>query len=422
MKNTAYFKGRKVVVVGFARSGLTSANLLSGLGAVVSVTDSKSDESILRNAALLTSGDIKKEFGRHTREFILGNDILVLSPGVPNEAPPVVWAKEAGIPVISEIELAWMLCPATVIAITGTNGKTTVTTLIGEILKASGKNVFVCGNIGNPFSGEVAKMREGDFVSLEVSSFQLENIATFKPKVAVILNLSRNHLDRYKDMREYLEAKKRIFMNQDKDDHLVLNAEDPEIKALAGQAKSAVSFFSASSGLNPNQAAVAEVGSILGIDKKIVLEVFSGFRGVEHRMELVAEINRVKFINDSKATTVDATIWALNNLPQGVVLIAGGREKGNDYGLIAGLIRQKVSKVIVIGEAKEKIKGALSGVSAVEEAQSLQSAVEKAQAAAQPGGFVLFSPMCKSFDMFDNYEHRGASFKSAVLDLNRGKA
>ena len=421
MKNAAYFKGKKVVIAGFARSGLACANLLYSLGAAVSITDSKSDEPIRRTAASLASKDINIELGKHTKEFVLGNDILVISPGVPNEALPVVWAKGAGIPVISEIELAWMLCPATVIAITGTNGKTTVTTLIGRILEASGKNAFVCGNIGNPFSGEVEKMREEDFVSLEVSSFQLENIATFKPKVAVILNLSRNHLDRYKDMREYLEAKKRIFVNQDNNDHLVLNSEAPEISALAGLARAKVSYFSRQDGLDPNQSVVMEVGSILGIDKKIILRVFREFKGVEHRMELVTEINNVKFINDSKATTVDAAIWALNNSSPGVVLIAGGREKGNDYSLISGLVRQKVKKVIVIGEAKERIKDAFAGITAVEEALTLESAVEKAHAAALPGENVLFSPMCKSFDMFDNYEHRGMVFKKAALGLIKRK-
>jgi len=421
MKNAAYFKGKKVVIAGFARSGLACANLLYSLGAAVSITDSKSDEPIRRTAASLASKDINIELGKHTKEFVLGNDILVISPGVPNEALPVVWAKGAGIPVISEIELAWMLCPATVIAITGTNGKTTVTTLIGRILEASGKNAFVCGNIGNPFSGEVEKMREEDFVSLEVSSFQLENIATFKPKVAVILNLSRNHLDRYKDMRVYLEAKKRIFMNQDNNDHLVLNSADSEISALAGLARSKVSYFSRQDGLDPNQSVVMEVGSILGIDKKIILRVFREFKGVEHRMELVTEINNVKFINDSKATTVDAAIWALNNSSPGVVLIAGGREKGNDYSLISGLVRQKVKRVIVIGEAKERIKDAFAGITAVEEALTLESAVEKAHAAALPGENVLFSPMCKSFDMFDNYEHRGMVFKKAALGLIKRK-
>ena len=421
MKNAAYFKGKKVVIAGFARSGLACANLLYSLCAAVSITDSKSDESIRRTAASLASKDINIELGKHTKEFVLGNDILVISPGVPNEALPVVWAKGAGIQVISEIELAWMLCPATVIAITGTNGKTTVTTLIGRILEASGKNAFVCGNIGNPFSGEVEKMREGDFVSLEVSSFQLENIATFKPKVAVILNLSRNHLDRYKDMREYLEAKKRIFVNQDNNDHLVLNSEAPEISALAGLARAKVSYFSRQDGLDPNQSVVMEVGSILGIDKEIILRVFREFKGVEHRMELVTEINNVKFINDSKATTVDAAIWALNNSSPGVVLIAGGREKGNDYSLISGLVRQKVKRVIVIGEAKERIKDAFAGITAVEEALTLESAVEKAHAAALPGENVLFSPMCKSFDMFDNYEHRGMVFKKAALGLIKRK-
>ncbi len=419
MRNTDYFKGKKVIIAGLARSGLACANLLHDLGAQVSITDNQDSDATRLNASKLKSKEIKVELGRHQREFLKGNQLLVISPGVPDEALPVVWAKESGMPVISEIELSWMLCPATIIAVTGSNGKTTVTTLIGRILEAAGRKVFTCGNIGNPFAGEVGKMDGSDYVSLEVSSFQLENIKDFKPKVAVILNFSPNHLDRYKDMREYYEAKKRIFMNQDKTDYLVLNYDDPELKKMAEDARCVIKPFSKEKGLNPNQSAVLEVGAILGVDKKIILDVFKDFKGIEHRMEQVAEINKVKFINDSKSTTVDSAIWALGNIESPVVMIAGGKHKGVDYAVIRDLAREKVRQLVLIGEAREKIKLALGEALPTQEAASLEEAVFEAYKKAKPGDYVLFSPMCSSFDMFSNYEERGRAFKKAVNELAR---
>jgi len=417
VRNTDYFKNKKIIIAGLARSGLACANLLHDLGAQVSVTDNQDSDATRLHASKLKSKNIKVELGRHQPEFLKDNELLVISPGVPNEAKPIVWAKQSGMPVISEIELAWMLCPATVIAVTGSNGKTTVTTLIGRILAAGGKDVFICGNIGNPFAGEVEKMREADFVSLEVSSFQLENIREFKPKIAVMLNFSPNHLDRYKDMREYLEAKKRVFMNQDKSDYLVLNYDDPVLKELAKEAGSRVTPFAKEKNFNPNQSAVLAVGSILGIERKLILDIFNDFKGIEHRMEYVAEINKIKFINDSKSTTVDSAIWALGNIESPVVLIAGGKHKGVDYGIIEDLARKKIRNLILIGEAKERIKSALGEFLPTDEAASLEEAVENAYKKAKPGDSVLFSPMCSSFDMFLNYEERGRVFKKAVQDL-----
>lgn len=422
MINTDYFKNKKIAIVGLARSGLACANLLSNLGAEVSITDNNDDELIRLNLSKLKSKRVRTELGRHTQGFIKGKDLVVVSPGVPDTALPIVWAKEFKIPIISEVEVAAVTCPATIIAVTGTNGKTTVTTLIAKALEKKGKKVFVCGNIGNPFSGEVSKMKENDFVSLEVSSFQLEKIHKFKPKISVILNFSRNHLDRYKNMQEYLEAKKRIFMHQDKADYLVLNDEDPMVRELAKEAKAKIVYFSKDDNLNPNQSAVLAVASILGIGKELVLGVFREFKGIEHRLEEVAEINKIKFINDSKATTVDSAIWALENISSPVVLIAGGRDKGGDYGLILDLIQKKVKEIILIGEAKDKIRNAFAGFLAIEEAQSLGEAVKLAFHKARPGDCVLFSPMCSSFDMFANYEERGKCFKKAVANLAQDKA
>ena len=410
------------MIVGLARSGLASANLLFELGADVFVTDSKDCQATRENASKLKSKSIKFELGSHSEDLIRGSNIVVVSPGVTNDALPVIWAEKSSIPVISEIEVGWLLCPGTVIAVTGSGGKTTVTTLIGKILQASGKKAFVCGNIGNPFTGEVNKIAPEDFVSLEISSFQLERINKFCPKIAVMLNFSRNHLDRHADMQEYLDAKKRIFMNQNEDDYLVLNSQDQVLKELAGQAKSKVLFFGQDEALNPNQAAVMAVGSILGISKEVCLKVFSEFKGLEHRMEFVAEINRVKFFNDSKATLVESTIWAIKNLKQPVILIAGGKDKGVDYAGILPEAKQKVKEVVLIGEAKNKIRASLENKLSLSEAASLEEAVQKAYEFASPGDCVLLSPMCSSFDMFLNYEERGKVFKQIVLDLAKSNS
>ena len=417
MKNTDYFRNKKVTIVGLARSGLACANLLYDLGAQVCVTDNQDNDSTRTNFAKLKSKNIKTELGKHSLPFIENRDLVVVSPGVNNTSQPIVWAEQFHIPIISEIEVAAILCPALVIAVTGSNGKTTVTTLIQMVLEAAGFRAFVCGNIGNPFCGELDKMLSGDFVSLELSSFQLERIQTFKPKISVILNISPNHLDRYNSMQEYLAAKKRIFMNQDNTDYLVLNSSDPALKRLTTETKAKIVYFSETEDLNPNFAAVLSVSSILNIDKELALNVLRNFKGIEHRLEQVAEINNIIFVNDSKSTTVDSTAWALKSILRPIVLIAGGRHKGIDYRLILDLARQKVKEVILIGEAKAKIADAFGGLLSIDEAGTLEEAVHKAFRKASPGDCVLLSPMCSSFDMFSDYEERGIVFKKAVYDL-----
>ncbi len=421
MRNTGYFKNKKITVVGLARSGIACANLLFDLGASVSVTDIADNPATRLASSRLKSKNISSELGRHTPEFIRGRDLIVVSPGVSGWSPALIWADKLGVPVISEIEVAWLLCPGTVIATTGSSGKTTVTTLIGKILKASGKRAFVCGNIGTPFCAQVDKMSCDDFTSLEVSSFQLERIRKFKPKIALMLNFSRNHLDRHKDMAEYLEAKKRIFINQDKTDFLVLNEQDRVLKNLAKDSRARVVYFSESNDFNPNQAAAVAVASLLGIDREVCLRVFKEFKGLEHRLEQVTEINKIKFINDSKATTVESAAWALKNIAAPVILIAGGRDKGADFRGILDLARGKVKEVILIGEAREKIKEALAGFLRLEQARTLEEAVNKAFQKASAGDCVLLSPMCSSFDMFENYEARGRAFKDAVYNLAKNK-
>ena len=436
------YAGKKVIVIGLARSGMCAANLLKDLGAIVSATDSADNLPLRERAEDLRSKGIAVEIGRHTVDFIRGQGLAVVSPGVHPESLALLWAREFNIPVISEIELAWRSCPAEVIATTGTNGKTTVTTLIAEVLNAAGKKALALGNIGRPFSQEVRSLQAGDFVSLEVSSFQLETIDRFRPGISVILNLTSDHLDRYQDMSEYLAAKKRIFKNQSADDYLVLNYDQPELRALVKESKAKTIFFgktyseefkgldsrfrgndrvSLFDNLNPNQLAVLAVCGILGVSREICLKVFAEFKGVEHRMEKVDNISGVDFINDSKATNVDSTVWALNNTVKPAILIAGGRDKNSDYKTIAGLIRQKVKLMVLIGEARDKIRSALEGALPIREASSLEEAVRSGFKQAKPGDCVLLSPMCASFDMFDNYEHRGKVFKDAVRGLRDKK-
>jgi UDP-N-acetylmuramoylalanine--D-glutamate ligase len=421
MLNTDYFKNKKIAIIGFARSGLACANLLDALGAEVSVTDNQDSELIQQNIAKLKSKKIKVELGRHTPNFIKGRNLAIVSPGVPKDARPVVWADKFNVPIISEIELAWILCPAKIIAVTGSNGKTTVTTLVGKILEAKGERVFVCGNIGNPFAGEVDQMTEKDYVSLEVSSFQLENIDKFKPKISVMLNFSRNHLDRYIDIEEYLKAKKRIFKNQDKSDYLVVNSEDAILKELAKETCAQVVYFSRMPGLSLNQSAVLTVAELLGVERELCLDVFRDFKGLEHRQEYVAEIDEVIFINDSKATTVESSIYALESIDRPILLIAGGKDKGLDYSVILDSGLKKIKEVILIGEAKEKIKESFKGKLPLSEANSLKEAVAIAFKKSRAGDCVLLSPMCSSFDMFRDYEERGKIFKKIVLDLARSK-
>lgn len=418
MRNSEYFKDKKITVVGLARSGVACTNLLHKLGAVVSITEIKDNAQTRLASNKLCSDKISIELGRHSSGLIKQADLVVISPGVGLDSLPIKLAKEFDKPVISEIEVASILCPAAIIAVTGSNGKTTVTTLIGRALEKAGKKVFVCGNIGNPFCGEVEKMQEGDFAVLEISSFQLETIRDFKPRVAVILNVTANHLDRYNNMQEYLDAKKRIFMNQDQNDFLVLNGDDVLLKNISNQVKSKVVYFSNQQGLNPNQSAVLSVAKIMGVDKDIVLDVFSSFKGIEHRMEEVRKINGVKFINDSKATTADSAIWAIENINEPIILIAGGRHKGIDYRVILEPAKGKVKQVVLIGEAKEKIASDIGREIPTEQVASLEEAVRKSYALAKPGYTVLFSPMCSSYDMFTDYEERGRVFKKLVLELN----
>lgn len=422
MKNQELYRGKKITIVGLGRSGYTSACLLHELGAEVNVTDNNSNDTIKEYATRLRSDKIRVELGQHSEGFIQGNDLVILSPGVDNHAPVVLWASADHIPIISEIELAWSLCSGEIIAVTGTNGKTTVTTLIARVIAAAGKKVSLCGNIGNPFSGEVKNIESGEYVALEVSSFQLERIKKFRPRISLILNFTPDHLDRYRNIEEYLAAKKRIFMNQENGDYAILNYADPRLRSLSSQIKAEVVYFNTTPENNPNYAAVMEVAGILGINQEITAKVLQEFRGVEHRLEYVGELNGVEFINDSKATNPESTIWALGIITKPVVLIAGGRDKGLDFTCLNDRLVKRVKRLILIGETRQKMRASFSEIIPLEEAGSLREAVRRAYLEAKRGDCVLLSPMVASFDMFANFEHRGKVFKQIVHELIRENA
>ncbi len=424
---TERYRGRQIVVVGMERSGVAAARLLARCGASVRVTELRCSESLERVAHALQRQEIAVELGRHSVAWLDGCELVVTSPGVPPSAAPIVWAEAEGIPVISEIELAWQACPAPVAAVTGTNGKTTVTTLIGRMVQASGRQATICGNIGNPFSGEVDRLAPDGVAVVEVSSFQLERTTSFAPRIAVLLNLAQDHLDRYASLEAYYAAKRRLFVHQGASDIAVLNSDDPAVAALAGSVPSAVRWFG-SRGLtdaalppealaNPNFHAAAVAAMAIGVSRETIAETLRTFQGVEHRCEVVATIGGVKFINDSKATNVDSVLWALRLMAQPVVLIVGGRDKGSDYRPLRGPVADRVRHVVLIGEAAPLIRRALEGAVPMSDASDLREAVQRAAGIATGGMTVLLSPACASFDMFRNYEHRGQEFKRLVQEL-----
>jgi UDP-N-acetylmuramoylalanine--D-glutamate ligase len=421
----------KVVVVGLGKSGIASARLLAEQGRTVFVSEIKDDsvvkiaiDGLVKEAVL---GKKNFETGSHTKRFIDGADLVVVSPGVRNDSLPVRLAQENNIPIISELELGYSACPAPIIAVTGTSGKTTVTTLIGKMLEKGGFDVIVCGNIGNPLSGEIKRIKKDSVVVLEVSSFQLERINSFKPKTSIILNISDNHLDRHKDMEEYISLKMKIFSNQDLNSIVFLNGRDKVLRRLSKNIKKPrVEFFDEYKSFrdkfdiqNENYLAAMSVASLEGVDEDAMLDVISSFKGIEHRLEYVTTVDGIDFINDSKSTTVSSVEWALKSVEGRIVLIMGGRYKGGDFSRLKDLIQEKVSYVIAIGEAGSRIKDDLGAFKDVIEEETLAKAVHTAFGKAEKGDKVLLSPGCSSFDMFENYEERGRVFKELCFNLGR---
>lgn len=442
---------KRVLVVGLGKSGVASALFLQSRGAKVTVSDSKPQDQLGEEIPALLDHGIVVETGGHGERTFRGQDLIVVSPGVPVDSPPLVQARALGEPVIGEIELASRFLPKNIVAITGSNGKTTTTTLAGEIVAAGGFPAAVGGNIGTPAISLVERAQADTVVVLEVSSFQLETIQTFRPKVAVVLNITPDHLDRHRTFEAYTDAKARIFENQNKDDFAVLNADDPTAAALATRTRAQVFCFSRKNEVKQgasvrdgkiifrdgkgqreimlvseiplkgghnveNVLAAVCVGALLGCEPGVIGKAVRDFKAVEHRLEYVATIRGVEYYNDSKATNVDATIKALESFPANVHLILGGKDKDSDYAQLNDLLRQRVKKVYTIGTAASKIESQIRGVE-VDHSETLEIALRRASATAMPGDVVLLAPACASFDQFQNYEHRGRAFKEVVSAL-----
>jgi UDP-N-acetylmuramoylalanine--D-glutamate ligase len=453
--------GKRVLVVGLGKSGVASALFLKAHGARVTVSDTKTGDELHNEIPVLLDHGITVETGGHGERTFRGQDLIVVSPGVPLDTPALVQARSLGEVVIGEIELAAQFLPGPIVAITGSNGKTTTTTLAGEIMTAAGFSTLVGGNIGTPAISLAPQASPQTVIVLEVSSFQLETILTFRPKVAIVLNVTPDHLDRHRTFAAYADAKARIFENQHGDDFTVLNADDPTCVAMAARTKAQIFWFSRQkevaqgawvndgnilfrNGAKPreimqvseiplkgahnleNVLAAVCAGALLECAPEKIRQAVRDFKAVEHRLEFVATIRGVDYYNDSKATNVDATIKALESFPANVHLILGGKDKGSDYSLLNDLLRQRVKRVYTIGAAAAKIESqivsAKNGGPEVVPAETLENAIRKANAAAQPGDVVLLAPACASFDQFKNYEHRGQVFKEIVRGLATEKA
>ena len=439
--------GKKVLVVGLGKSGIAVSKFLKARGASVVATDIK-DISDIRGIEELSGAGITIETGGHSQKSFLSNDLIVVSPGVPLGRLEFEKARENGVEVISEVELASRYITAPIVAITGTNGKSTTTALLGEMLERSGLRTFVGGNIGTPAIECVMAKEAPEFCVLEVSSFHLEAVSTFRPHVAVLLNVTEDHLDRYSGFADYASTKFRVFANQHPDDVAIINAADPVITEDMGRLSAREVPFSSEnelergiffngtdivfrseaaeetyptgglkiSGIHNIENAMAAIGAAraLGAGREAIIEALKSFHGLSHRMEFVRELEGVRYVNDSKATNVGATIKALKGIEGRVVLIAGGRDKGGDYGEMREVLKDKVKLLVVMGEAAERIKASLGSDVEIQEADDLSSALRLASRGATPGDTVLLSPACSSFDMFGSYEERGLEFKRLV--------
>jgi UDP-N-acetylmuramoylalanine--D-glutamate ligase len=448
--------GRKILVVGMARSGLAVADFLVRKGAQVKITDKRGPEQLSGEIRQLEKLAVKCEVGGHRLDSFLEADLVVVSPGVPLKIPEIQAAIQSGREVISEIELASRFLLGKVVGITGSNGKTTTTTLIGQILKTAGFVVQVGGNIGTALTSLVETSTPETINVVELSSFQLEAITSFRPNIAMVLNITPDHLDRYDDFEDYTHAKLNIFRNQTGSDFAVLNLEDRILGQYAGSLAARVLQFSGrqlveegtgfdgrrllfqrrnqievSIPIEPiqlrgrhnleNVAAAITAARLLGASPATIAEAVYGFKGVEHRLELVAEYRGVQFYNDSKATNADATIKALEAFESGVIIILGGKDKGGDFSVLRPFITQRTRAVVLLGEASEKIRLQLQGTVPMIQSRDMRHAVMEAFQMAEKGDTVLLAPACASFDLFQNFEHRGREFKEAVSDLIRNQ-
>ena len=444
-------KGKRVLVVGLGKSGIASVLFLADHGARIAVSDTKSEEELHHEIPQLLDRGIVVEAGYHNERTFKEQDLIVISPGVPSDVPQLEQARQAGIPVIGEVELAARYLKGHIVAITGSNGKTTTATLAGEIIAAGGMKTLVGGNIGTPAISFVETATDDTWIVLEVSSFQLETIETFHPKIAVVINVTPDHLDRHHTFQNYAAAKARIFENQTAADVAVLNADDATCVAMAPKTKAAVYWFSRQhrvergacvrgddiiwcdsdreqtimpvgdiglKGAHNLENVLAGVGAgmLAGVDPADIRRAVAAFKAVEHRLEFVATIRGVDYYNDSKATNVDATIKALESFTGGIHLILGGKDKGSDYSVLNPLLLERVKRVYTIGAAAPKIESQIKGVPIVS-AGTIDAAVRLAGELATASDVVLLAPACASFDQFVSYEHRGRVFKDLVRQM-----
>lgn len=453
---------KNILVVGFGITGVATARFLVSKGASVTLTDTESEQKLFLKIpdriSLMREMGVKLELGEHKIETFKNTDLVVLSPGVPHTIMPVIAAKENGIKITGEVELASGFIDEPVIAVTGTNGKTTTTTLLGEMLINSGLKVFVGGNIGKPLIDYAAKKEKADIIVAELSSFQLDTIDTFRPEISVLLNITQDHLDRYSDFKAYAQAKERIFKNQRQNDTAVLNGSDPIVEKISGNIKAEKLFFynQPAAALKIDNGAVVNSNNIIFYSNKTAYEsldlaninlsgkhnlenisaaalaalaaggTFKGiqaalkkFKGLSHRLEYIDTIDNVRYFNDSKATNLDSVARALEAFKKPVILIMGGRSKNYDFHALKGQVRQHVKKLIIMGEATKDIRSALGHITSVKDVSSMEDAVFYASQKASPGDTVLLSPACSSFDMYRNYAHRGEAFCNAVKKLKK---
>jgi UDP-N-acetylmuramoylalanine--D-glutamate ligase len=456
LKSAFQLAGKQVLVVGLARTGIATALFCAERGARVTVTEERAESYLAEAAAKLRAAGVTLEFGGHRPETFLHRDLIVPSPGVPPAMPALAAAIAGGVPVWSEIELAWRFLRGRLACITGSNGKTTTTSLIGHILETAKFPVQVGGNIGTPLISRVDISSDTGFSVIEASSFQLELISAFRPDIAVLLNVTPDHLDRHGSIETYGAAKARMFENQKENDAAVINADDA-VAAQYAPTGPRVFWFSRTKrvasgcylrgdeivfrcdgtesvllerkmiGLRgshnlENVLAAACAAKLAGVEPAAIAEGVRTFAGVEHRIEYVATISGVDYFNDSKATNVDATLKALDAFPGNVLVILGGKDKGSDFRTLRQALRSHARMALLIGGAADKIEADLAGVVPVERAETLARAVETAARRAQPGDTVLLAPACASFDQFDNYEHRGRVFKQLVRELEKKNA
>jgi len=436
------------LVVGLAQTGLATARFLKQKGSIVSATEIRPEGEMTEAARAMEELAIPVEWGGHREETFLRQDLIVMSPGVDLATAPIQRALKKGARMISEIELASHFIHAPMIAVTGTNGKTTTTLLIGEMLKEDGRRTGVGGNVGEPLILFAEAETAWDVLVVEISSFQLEAIEEFRPRISVLLNVTEDHLDRYAKVQDYVNAKKRIFANQISEDTAVLNRDDPTVMMLSKHILPKKIFFSLNERLTEgafsdgkqmtlrlygaeedypltqarlkgihnveNMMAALTAARVFGCSRRAVEKVLGRFEGLEHRLEFVQEIEGVRYYNDSKGTNVGSVVKSLQSFSEPVVLIAGGKDKQGDLSPLKDLIRKRVKQLILVGEAKERMARELGMLTETVMAPTLEEAVLMAHQVAQKGDVVLLSPACSSYDMFKDYKERGKIFKETV--------